>query len=133
MPGRASANEPPGASRAAGCCSGGRLYGLWSREYGDCGRYPAGEAIPVYDRRLLVCGEFAFKAAKAPARVPSCERREELSGEWMRKPTGDSAGGAPYWDSNCVLRFWNLVMAKGQNVSGGTLVTMYMISGVETV
>lgn len=36
------------------------------------------------DRGLLE--ELALRAARAPARVPSLEGWEELSGEWMRKP-----------------------------------------------
>lgn len=37
------------------------------------------------DRGLL--GEFAFKAARAPALVPSCDDGwEELSGECIRRP-----------------------------------------------
>lgn len=45
------------------------------------------------DRGLLE--EFALKAASAPARVPSFDGWEELSGEWMRKPTCGSVGMGP--------------------------------------
>lgn len=55
----------------------------------------------------LRSGELALRAARAPARVPSLEGWEELSGEWMRRPDG-SCGTAPYWESSCVLRFWYL-------------------------
>lgn len=60
---------------------------------------------------ILRSGELAFKAARAPARVPSLEGWEELSGEWMRRPDG-SCGAAPYWDSSCVLRFWYLTAVE---------------------
>lgn len=43
----------------------------------------------------LRSGELAFKAARAPARVPSLEGWVELSGEWMRRPEC-SCGAAPY-------------------------------------
>lgn len=84
---------PPGASKEAGCCSGGR-------EYGDCDPPgPDGEDMPVPrpgEGGILRSGELAFRAARAPARVPSLEGWEELSGEWMRRPDGGSCGTAPY-------------------------------------
>lgn len=86
MPGRESAKEPPGASRLAGCCSGGSPNGLCDCcEKGDWVRLSAGEAI-LRAGDLGLLEEFALKAARAPARVPSLEGWEELSGEWMRKP-----------------------------------------------
>lgn len=60
---------------------------------------------------MLRSGELAFRAARAPARVPSLEGWEELSGECMRRPDG-SCGAAPYCESSCVLRFWYLRAAK---------------------
>lgn len=66
---------------------------------------------------ILRSGELAFRAARAPARVPSLEGWEELSGEWMRRPEG-SCGAAPYWESSCVLRFWYLkAFQEGQKSS----------------
>lgn len=42
---------------------------------------PVGEDIPVPGEGLLGAGEFAFRAARASALVPSWEGWEELSAE----------------------------------------------------
>lgn len=57
---------------------------------------------------LFVSGEAPLRAASAPALVPSFEGCEELSGEWMRRPSAGWSGCAPYWDRSCVRLFWYL-------------------------